>query len=56
MFVFFEGIKKYFFMVALGLHCCVQPFSSWSQQGLLSAVGRGLLILVASLVSEHSRQ
>lgn len=44
MFVFFsfKELKKYFFTVALGFHCYMQPFSSCIQQGLLSVVGRGL--------------
>ena len=37
----------YLFLAVLGLHCC----SSFS--GLLLVVGRGLLIVVASLVVEH---
>ena len=36
-------------MAALGLCCCVQAFSSCSEQGLLFVVVRGLLIVVASL-------
>ena len=40
-------------LVALGLHCCTQAFSSCSEWGLLFVVVRGLLIAVASLVEEH---
>ena len=40
------------FLAALGLHCCVQAFSSCSEWGLLSVVSR-LLIVAASLVAEH---
>ena len=40
-------------MAALGLHCCVQAFSSCSEQGLLFIAVCGLLIVVASLVVEH---
>ena len=41
------------FLAVLGLHCCIQAFSSCSEQGLLFIVVRGLLIAVASLVAEH---
>ena len=40
-------------MAALGLQCCMRPFSSCGEQGLLFVVVRGLLIGVASLVAEH---
>ena len=40
------------FLAALGLCCCMWAFSSCSEQGLLSVVVRGLL-MVASLVAEH---
>ena len=43
----------HFFLAVLGLHCCAQAFSSCSEQGLLFAAVRGLLIAVASLVAEH---
>ena len=35
-------------MAALGLHCCVQAFSSCSKWGLLFVAVRRLLIAVAS--------
>ena len=38
-------------MAVLGLHCCVQAFSSCGEQGLLFVAVRGLLIVVASLVA-----
>ena len=41
------------FLAELGLHCCVQAFSSCGKQGLLFVVVCGLLIAVASLVAEH---
>ena len=41
------------FLVALGLHCCAQAFSSCGERGLLFVAVRGLLIVVASLVAEH---
>ena len=40
-------------MAALGLRCCARAFSSFSKQGLLFIVVRGLLIAVASLAEEH---
>ena len=43
----------FFFLIVLGLHCCVRAFSSCSEWGLLSVVVFGLLIAVASLVVEH---
>ena len=43
----------YLFLAALGLRCCVQAFSSSSEQGLLFIVVHGLLIVVASLAAEH---
>ena len=43
----------FFFLAALGLRCCAQPFSSCGEQGLLSVVVLGLLIAVASLIVEH---
>ena len=41
------------FLSVLGLCCCAQAFSSWSEQGLLFDVVRVLLTAVASLVAEH---
>ena len=40
-------------MVALGLHCCAQAFSSCGEWGLLFIAVCSLLIVVASLVAEH---
>ena len=53
--VFFSSdwLFIYLFLAALGLHCCVQAFSSCGEQGLLFVVVCGLLIAVASLVAEH---
>ena len=39
-------------MAALGLRCCMWGFSSCGERGLLLVAVRGLLIAVASLVSE----
>ena len=41
------------FLVALGLHCDVQTFSSCSNQDLLFTAALGLLIGVASVVVEY---
>ena len=43
-------------LAVLGLRCCARAFSSCSERGLLLAVVRGLLIVVASLVVEHGLQ
>ena len=43
----------YLFLVALGLRCCMQAFSSCGEQGLLFVAALSLLIAVASLVLEH---
>ena len=40
----------------MGLHCCVQAFSSCGEWGLLLLEVHGLLIAVASLVAEHGLQ
>ena len=41
------------FLAALVPCCCARAFSSCSERGLLFAVVRGLLIVVASLAAEH---
>ena len=46
-------VCMYVRMAALGLRCCAQAFSSFSDRGLLLVAVRGLLIAVASLVAEH---
>ena len=46
-------LSIYLSMAVLGLHCCVQAFSSCSERGLLFVAVHGLLIVVASLVAEH---
>ena len=43
----------YLFLVAMGLHCCTQVFSSCGEQGLLFTVVHGLLFVVVFLVAEH---
>ena len=40
-------------MAALGLHCCAWAFSSCGERGILFIAVCGLLIAVASLVTEH---
>ena len=47
------GFFCFIFLAASGLCCCVQVFTSCSEQGLLFAAVPGLLIAVASLVVEH---
>ena len=44
--------KIYLFLAALGLHCCVQAFSSGGEQELPFIAVLGLLSAVASLVPE----
>ena len=52
--VFFNFIYLFiYFLAALGLHCCVRPFSSCGKWGLLFVAACRLLIAVASLVAEH---
>ena len=46
-------LNMYLFLVALGLCCCTWAFSNCDEQGLLLVVVHGLLIVVASVVSEH---
>ena len=62
-FFFFKGFSYlfiylfiYLFLAVLGLHCCVQSFSSCGERGLLFVVVCGLLIAAASLVAEHGLQ
>ena len=53
-FIAYVFFKIYLFILAaLGLRCCVRPFSSCGEQRLLFVVVRGLLIAVASRVAEH---
>ena len=49
----FKFIYLFLFLAVLGLCCCARAFSSYGEQGLLFTVGRRLLIVVASLVTEH---
>ena len=53
LYSFFNLFIYYLFLVALGLCCCAQAFSSCSESGLLFVAVRGLLVAVASLVVEH---
>ena len=46
---FLKKLINLLFLAALGLHCCVQAFSSCSEWGLLFVAVRGLLLPVASL-------
>ena len=52
---FFLMYLFYLFLAVLGLHCCVQAFSSCGEWGLLFVVVCKLLV-VASLVAEHGLQ
>ena len=45
-----------YFLVVLGLRCCVWAFSSCGERGPLLVVVRGPLIKVASPVVEHAFQ
>ena len=49
---FFKFLYIYF-LAALALHCCAQAFSSCSERGLLFVAVHGLLVVVASLATEH---
>ena len=55
--IFLEFILLVFylflFLAVLGLRCCAQAFSSFSEQELLFVVVCGLLTAVASRVAEH---
>ena len=43
-------------MAALGLHCSVQAFFSYGEQGLVFVAVCGLLIAMASLIVERALQ
>ena len=43
-------------MVALGLRCCTQAFSSCGKQWLLFVAVHGIFMVVASLVAGHRLQ
>ena len=51
--LFFFLIFIYLFLAELGLHCCVQVFSSCGERGYCLVVVRKLLVLVASLVAHR---
>ena len=53
MVVFLLNLLFFYFLVALGLHCCAPAFSSCGERGLLFIAVRGLLTAVASLVVDH---
>ena len=46
-------IVLYLFVAALDLHCCMQAFSSCSQQGLLFIAAHRLVIVVASVAERR---
>ena len=52
-FFFLINLFIYLILAVLGLRCCVRAFSSCGEWGLHFIAVRGLLIAVASRVSEH---
>ena len=52
--LFFKNLFIYLFLAVFGLRCYMQAFRSCGEHGLLFIVVLGLLIVVASLVAEHS--
>ena len=52
-----QALNKYFlnylFMAMLGLHCCMQAFSSAARRGYSAVAMHRFLIVLASLVAEH---
>ena len=46
-------MRGFFFLAALGLHCCPRAFASCGERELLFVAVHGLLTAVASLVVEH---
>ena len=46
--------RFYLFLVALGLGCCAQAFSSCGEQGLLSSCGAWASHCGGFLVAEHA--
>ena len=53
IFLIYINLFIYLFLAVLGLHCCMQVFSSCNEQGLLFVAVRRFLIVVASLVAKH---
>lgn len=51
--IFFFNNFLSFFLVSLGLHCCVRAFSSCGERRLLSSCGLRLLTVATSLAVEH---
>ena len=51
--IYYLFIYFIFILAVLGLHCCMQAFSSCGERGLLFVAMRGLLLAVPSLVAEH---
>ena len=49
----FFKIQFYLFLAVLGLHCCMQAFSSCDKKGLLLIAVHGLPLTMASLGAEH---
>ena len=56
-YLFILNLFIYLFLAALGLHCCVQAFSSCDGAGATLCCGaRVSLVAMASLVAEHGFQ
>ena len=53
MFYVFFLIMYLLYMVALVLHCCEWAFSSCGERGCSPVAAHRLLLVVASLVTEH---
>ena len=49
----FFFLRFIYFLAVLGLHCCIQAFSSCGKWGLLFVVVCWLLIAVTSLLAKH---
>ena len=52
-FIFIFLLFIYLFLAVLGLHCCVQAFSSCGEEGLLSCCGAQALGPTGSVVLVH---
>ena len=51
--ILFLKVYLFNFLAAVGFCCCMQAFSSCSEQGLLFIAMQGFLTVGASLVVEH---
>ena len=55
-YIIYKNIIYIQFLATLGLRCCAWAFSTCGERGLLFVAVHGLLIAVASVVSEHGLQ